>query len=120
MPYSHVSQIPIHIAIWQTYIESKKSAIAQMHPLQHADTIYSPAALNFANRQAVNTPVGDSCTLHQADPLQLGQSSQLHDAVVGQTTAARQINVADSIARLCKSLHGKIRNSRAVSEMNVV
>ena len=103
-----------------TYLKSQVSAVAEMDPLKHAHSPSAAVSPLLRFRKRLYAPICDVGALHQSYPLQLRQGGQLHDRVVGEVPATRQINIPDAVAQLDKLSNTRIRDARTMAQMNVV
>ena len=82
----------------EAYLQGQICTVAEMHSLQHTDTVDPFAVLDFAHSKAEDAAIGDASALDKPYPLEFRQASKLCHTAVGQSGAAREVNVADAIA----------------------
>jgi hypothetical protein len=91
-----------------------------MNSLQYTDTVDSFAVLDFAHSKAEDAAIGDASALYKPYPLEFRQASKLCHTAVGQSGAAREVNVTDAVACLGQSLDTDVSDTGTVAKVNVV
>lgn len=113
-----------------SYLQRQVRTITEVDTLEAAVVVVVFAALAIGIsavavplvlfRQGKDAIVRDAGTLDEADSLQLGQASELHDRVIGKVGAAAQVDVTDAVAGRHQFLNGLVGDVAAVAEMNIV
>lgn len=102
-----------------TYIESKKSAIAQVNTFESANVVLTiPGLLHdptTIGSKSMNASVSNAGTLDETNTLKLGEVGQLSDALVGEIATAGEIDVPNASARLCQGDDGCVGDAGAVA-----
>lgn len=101
-------------------VQSQVGAVAKMDAFQRAWSHYSAEGSLFRFRQRIDAPVRDVPTLDQADSLELWESGQLRDGIVGQIRTAGKVDVSDAVAEPDKLKDASIRDASAMAEVDVV
>lgn len=91
-----------------------------MHPLQYAHTIDPLAVPGFASSKAKDAEISDASALDKPYPLEFRQTSKLCHTVVGQSAAARQVDIADTAACFGQSFYTVVCDTGTMAKVDVV
>jgi hypothetical protein len=95
-------------------LDREMHAIAEMYTFQRTGGTVSAAD------EALDRKVGDVVAFDQTNPSKLGQEGELADTGIGETGAARKIDVSNPGTSLDQRSHGPIRDIAAVAQVQVV
>lgn len=108
-----------------TYFQCQINAVAEMDSLKRNklgrdSNFASGTEEQRATSQGHDARVCQILTFDQADSAQFGELSKMPNAGVGQSRAAGQVDVSDSVACLDELDDGMVGKIGAMAEVNVV
>ena len=104
----------------ETYVQGQVCTIAEMHSLQHTNTVDPLAIFHFAHCKAVDAAISDASALDKPYPLEFWQASELCHTAVGKGTTACEIDIANAVASLGQRFHADVGDAGTMPEVDVM